>query len=138
MKRWSQEEPPKTQSNSHSCSIRYRPVILGGITNHMQALNLISLLFMVIYHIHPIIYSINSNYTRRHEHEKYCGPASSTSSSATGPTPLERGQLIWKIQIERLTINIVGWHFSQLVWNRPSSSTCGKAPAHPEKSKRQD
>ena len=37
-----------------------------------------------------------------------------------GPTHLERGQLIWKIQKERLTINIVGWHFSQLEWNRPA------------------
>ena len=66
------------------------------------------------------------------------GQPSSTSSSATRLTRLERGQLKWKIQKERLTINLVGWHFSQLVWNRPSSLTCGKAPAHPEKSKRED
>ena len=52
----------------------------------------------------------------------------------TGPTRPEKGQLIWKIQKERLTINIVRWHFSQLVWNRPSSSMCGKAPAHLEMS----
>ena len=45
--------------------------------------------------------------------------------------------LIWKTETERLTINIVGWHFSQLVWNRPSSSR-GKAPGHLEKSKRED
>ena len=44
-----------------------------------------------------------SNYTRRHEHGKYSGPASSTSSSATRPAHLERGQVIWKIQKERLT-----------------------------------
>ena len=31
-----EEEPQKTQSHSHSCSFRSRPVILGGITNHMQ------------------------------------------------------------------------------------------------------
>ena len=53
------EEPQKTQSHSHSSSVRSRPVILGGITNRMQGLNLISLLFMVIYNTHLIIYSIN-------------------------------------------------------------------------------
>ena len=37
---------------------------------------------------------------------------------------------------KRLILNIVCWIFSQLVWNRPSSS--GKAPAHLEKSKRED
>ena len=60
------------------------------------------------------------------------------SSSGKRPAHLERGQVIWKIQKERLTINIVGWRFSQLVRSRPSSSTCGKAPAHREKSKRVD
>ena len=64
--------------------------------------------------------------------------ASSSSSWATTPTHLEKGQLIWKIQKERLTINIVVWHFSRLVWNSPSSSMCGKASAHPEKSKIED
>ena len=49
-----------------------------------------------------------------------------------------KGQLIWKIHKERLEINIVGWLFPLLVWNRPSSSTCEKAPAHLEKSKRED
>ena len=79
-----------------------------------------------------------SNYTTRHECGKYYTPVSSTSSSATRPTHLERGQLIWKIQKDILTINIVGWHFSQLVWNRPSSSTRLKAPAHLEESKGED
>ena len=51
---------------------------------------------------------------------------------------MERGLLIWKIQRERLTINIVIWHSTQLVWNRPRSSTCGKAPAHLENSKREN
>ena len=32
------EEPQKTQSHSHSFSLRSRPVILGGITNRMQGL----------------------------------------------------------------------------------------------------
>ena len=54
------------------------------------------------------------------------------------PARWQQGQLIWKILKERLTINIVGWHFSQLVWNRPSPSTCVKAPAHLEKTKRED
>ena len=69
---------------------------------------------------------------------KYYGPASSTSSSATGRTHLEKGQLIWKIQKEILTITIMGWHFSQLVWNMPSSTMCKKAPAHMERNKRED
>ena len=37
MKRWGEEskeeEPQKTQIHSHSCSFRYGPLILGGITN---------------------------------------------------------------------------------------------------------
>ena len=142
MKRWGEEsreeEPQKTQSHSHSCSFRSRPVISGGITNRMQGLK-----FNQSEVYGNLQYTSNylqckSNYTRRHEHVKYYGPASPTSSSATGPTHLERGQLIWKIQKERLTITIVGRHFSQLVWNRPSSSTCGKAPAHLERSKIED
>ena len=63
------------------------------------------------------------------------------------PQPARRqlGQLIWKgpthlesaskTQTEKLTINIVGWHFSQLVWNRPSSLL---GTGHLEKSKRED
>ena len=57
----------------------------------------------------------------------------STSSAATGPTHLEKVQLICKIQKHVLRTNIVGWLFSLLVWNRPSS--CGKASALPEKNK---
>ena len=45
--------------------------------------------------------------------------------------------LIWKTETEILTINIMGWHFVQLVWNSPSSSR-EKAPGHLEKSKRED
>ena len=33
-----EEEPQKTQSHSHTCSFRSRPLILGGITNRMQGL----------------------------------------------------------------------------------------------------
>ena len=33
-----EEEPQKTQSHSHSCSLRSRSVILEGITNRMQGL----------------------------------------------------------------------------------------------------
>ena len=33
-----EEKPQKTQSHSHSCIFRSRPVILGGITNRMQGL----------------------------------------------------------------------------------------------------
>ena len=33
-----EEEPQKTQSDSHSCSFSSRPVISGGITNRMQGL----------------------------------------------------------------------------------------------------
>ena len=142
MKRWGEEsrekEPQKTQSHSHACSFRYRPVILGGITNRMQGLKFNqSDVYGNLQNTSNYL-QYKSYYTRRHELGKYCGPASSTSSSVTGPTHLERGQLIGKIQKERSTMNIVGWHFSQLVWNRPSSSTCGKAPAHLEKSKRED
>ena len=42
---------------------------------------------------------------------------------------------IWKTQTERLTINIMGWLFPVLVWDTPSSSTCGKGPTHLENSK---
>ena len=41
----------------------------------------------------------------------------------------QQGQLIWKIQKERLTITIVGWHFSQLVY--------GAGPAHQRVEKHQ-
>ena len=92
---------------------------------------------MVIYNTHQIIYSINK-ITLGDMNIENIGASLLNQSSATGPTHLERGQLIGKIQKERLTINIVGWHFSQLVWNRPSSRTCGKAPAHLENSKRED
>ena len=27
---------------------------------------------------------------------------------------------MWKIHKERLAINIMRWHFSQLIWNRPA------------------
>ena len=129
-----EEEPQKTQSQSHSCSFRSRLVILGGITNRMQGLkfNELSAFYGNLKYTSNYL-QYKSNYTRRHDHGKYNGPASSTSSAATGPVYLERGQVIWKIQKERLAVTIVGRHFSQLVWNRPSSSTCGKAPAHWEK-----
>ena len=42
---------------------------------------------------------------------------------------------IWKTQTERLTINIMGWLFLLLVWDTPSSSTCGKGPTHLENNK---
>ena len=135
IKRWGEEsreeQPQKTQSHFHSCSYRSRPVILGGITNRTQDLNFNQYAVYGNLQQTSNYLQYKSNYTRRHEHVKYCGPASSTSSS-------ERGQLIWKIQKERLTITIVVWHFSQLVLNRNSSSTCGKAPSHMERSKRED
>ena len=47
----------------------------------------------------------------------------------------------WTTHLEnikkRLTVNIVGWFFHELIWNRPSSSS-GKAPAHLENSERED
>ena len=40
---------------------------------------------------------------------------------------------------ERLIINIMGaGTYPLLIWNRPSSSSCGKGPAHLENSKRED
>ena len=127
-----------TTTTSHSCSFRFQPVILGGITNRTQGFkfNQSAVYGNLQQTSNYLEYKLN--FTRRHEHVKYCGLASTTSSSATGPTHLERGQLIWKIQKERLTITIVGCHFSQLVWNMPSSSTCGRAPAHLERGKRED
>ena len=52
-----------------------------------------------------------------HEHGKYCGSAR------------QQGQLIWKGAsasgiYKKITINIVGWHFYQLVWK--SASPHGK------------
>ena len=134
----------RTTENSVTLSLsdyylyRSRLVILGGIANRMQGFKFNQ--YSAVYgnlNIHHTFQRciFKSNYTMRHEHGKHGGPTSSTSSSATGPAHLERGQVIWKIQKERLTINIVGWHFSQLVWNRPSASTCGKAPAQRENSK---
>ena len=95
-----EEEPQKTQSHSHSYSFRSRPVILLGISNRMQGLkfNKSAIYGNLQYTSNYLQYK--SNYTRRHQHGKYCGPASSTSSSATGPTHLEKGHLIWIIQKE--------------------------------------
>ena len=125
MKRWGEEnreqEPQKTQSHSHSYSFRYRPVILRGITNGIAGLNLISLLFMVIYNIHQIIYSMNQITLGEHEHAKYCG-------SAPQPARRQQGQLIWRRANSsgKKYIYIMGWLFPLLVWHRPSSSSCGK------------
>ena len=73
------------------------------------------------------------NYTWRTCTWKTVLAGSPTRSSATGPTHLERGQLIFKMQKKTLTINIVGWLFSRLVWNRPSTS--GNMLAHWHKTK---
>ena len=58
------------------------------------------------------------------------------------PTYLEIDQLICKNKKERLTINIMGWLSPPTrlgpAKTRPSSSTCGKGPAHLENSKRED
>ena len=76
-----------------------------------------------------------SNYTRRTWTLKICG-------SAPQPTRQQQGQLIWEWvnsfgkYKKYININIVGWVFSQFVWNRNSSS--GEAPFHLEKSKRED
>ena len=90
---------------------------------------------MVIYNIHQIIYSINQ-ITLGDMNMKNIVASLLNQLVGTAPTHLERGQIIGKIQKEIITINFVGWHFSQLVWKRCSWSTCGKAPAHLEKSKK--
>ena len=43
MNRWGEEreeEPQKTQSHSHSCSFRSRPVMIGGITDRIKGLKI--------------------------------------------------------------------------------------------------
>ena len=95
---------------------------------------------------------------------KTVGAGSPTRSSATGPTHLERGQLIWKIQrkyqqlitlacsspdlsgkvpahrhktkTKKKNKNIVGQPLNQLICNRANS--CGKGPAHLENIKTKD
>ena len=92
IKRWGEqsreEEPQKTQSHSHSCLFRSRPVIFGGITNRIQGLESNQSAIYDNLQCTSYYSQYKSNYTRRHQHGKYCGPASSTSSSATGPTHL--------------------------------------------------
>ena len=71
-----------------------------------KALNLISLLFMVVYNIHEIIYSINQITLGDMNMENIVGqPPSSTSSQATGPTHLERDQLICKKINRKLVVD---------------------------------
>ena len=93
---------------------------------------------MVIHNLHQIIYSINQITQGDMNMENIVGKPPQPARRQQGQLTWTGAPLIGKIQKERLTINIVGWNFSQLVWNRPSSSTCGKAPAHLEKSKRED
>ena len=129
MKRWGKEEPQKTQS--HSSSFRSRPVILGGITNRMQGLkfNYSAAYGNLQYTSNYLQYK--SNYTRRHEHVKYCGPASSTSSSATGPAHLENTKR--KINNYYCGVALLPTRLEQAqlinVW---------KASAHLERTKRED
>ena len=81
----------------------------------------------------------NSNYTRRTLTWKILWVSPSASSSVTanssgeGPTHLG---IFFKININNF--NIMGWLFPLLVWNRPSSSSCRKGPAHLENSARED
>ena len=78
--------------------------------------------------------TFNKNQTTLWEHSpgKQCGPGPQ-------PTRQQQGQLIWTEASsygkyrKTLTINIVGWLFCRLVWNRPRS--CGKVPPHRHKSK---
>ena len=60
---------------------------------------------------------INFNITTR----EYCGSAPQPAHQKQ-LIYLERDKLIWK---KKLTINIMGWLFPLLVWDMPSSSTCG-------------
>ena len=76
-----------------------------------------------------------SNYTKNINMENILGQplnqlvGNRANSSGEGPTDLQKNKT------ERLTINIMGWLFPLLVWNRPSLSSCGKGPAHLENSK---
>ena len=93
---------------------------------------------MVIYNIHQIIYNINQITLGGMKIENMVDQPPQLARRQQGKIYRQGGQVIWKIQKGRLTINIVNWHFSQLVWNRPCSSACGKAPAHLKNSKRED
>ena len=72
--------------------------IIHSINQIIYSINqIIYSINQIIYSINQIIYSINQITLGEHEHEKYCGSAQPlTSSSATGPSHLERDQLISK------------------------------------------
>ena len=117
MKRWgeksSEEEPQKTQSHSHSCSFGSLPVILGGITNRMQGLkfNLSAVYGNLQYSSNYLQYK--SNYTSRHEHVKYCGQPPQPARQQQGQLISKEASSSGKELKKRLTITIVGWHFSR-------------------------
>ena len=110
--RWGGKQVGRTSENSVTLSptlIQISTVISGGITNRMYGLK---------FNLQSAVYGnlkYESNYLRYKSNNTRNMKIENIVGRPPHPARQQQGQLIWKIQKKRLTINIVGWHFSQLV-----------------------